>query len=116
MRREVQQFEAAPISTTKLDVSKQRLSLLPYIKDVEMTVKPVPGRPDLVDVNYKVKEDNSAQASVKVGYSQISRVILGAGVNQKNFMGTGNTLGVNFQRSKFDQYYGIDYTDSLLHH
>lgn len=111
LRREVQQFEAAPISSTQLDESKQRLSLLPYIKNVDMSVKPVPGRTDLVDVNYKVKEDNSAQASVKVGYSQIYRMILGAGVNQKNFMGTGNTLGVNFQRSKYDQFYGVDYTD-----
>ena len=111
LRREIQQFEAAPVSSAKLEDSKQRLSLLPYIKDVEMSVKPVPGRPDQIDVNYKVKEDNSAQATFKVGYSQAYRMILGAGVNQKNFMGTGNTLGINFQRSKFEQYYGIDYTN-----
>ena len=111
LRREIQQFEAAPVSSAKLEDSKQRLSLLPYIKDVEMSVKPVPGRPDQIDVNYKVKEDNSAQATFKVGYSQAYRMILGAGVNQKNFMGTGNTLGINFQRSKFEQFYGIDYTD-----
>ncbi len=111
LRREVMQFESAPASSNKLDETKQRLSLLPYIKDVEMTVKPVPGNNSLVDVNYKVKEDNSAQASFKVGYSQIYRTIIGAGVNQKNFMGTGNTLGINFQRSKFEQFYGIDYTD-----
>jgi outer membrane protein insertion porin family len=111
LRREVQQYEASPVSTVKLDESKQRLSLLPYIKDVDMTVTPVTGRNDLVDVNYKVKEDNSAQASFKVGYSQVYRVILGAGLNQKNFMGTGNTLGINFQRSKFEQFYGIEYTN-----
>lgn len=111
LRREVQQFEAAPVSTTKLDLSKQRLSLLPWIKDVEMNVKPVPGKPELVDVDYKVKEDSSAQASVKVGYSQIYRMIIGAGINQKNFMGTGNTLGLNFQRSKYEQNYAVDYTD-----
>lgn len=111
LRRELLQLEASPVSSTKLDESKQRLSLLPYIKDVEMTVKPVPGKNNMVDVNYKVKEDNSAQASFKVGYSQIQHVIVGAGLNQKNFMGTGNTLGINFQRSKFEQFYGIDYTN-----
>jgi outer membrane protein insertion porin family len=111
LRREVMQFEAAPVSTNNLEETKQRLSLLPYIKDVEMSVKPVPGKSDQVDVNYKVKEDSSAQASFKVGYSQIYHVILGAGINQKNFMGTGNTLGINFQRSKFEQFYSIDYTD-----
>lgn len=111
LRREMLQFEAAPVSTVKLEESKQRLSLLPYIKDVEMSVKPVAGKSDQVDVNYKVKEDNSAQASVKIGYSQIYHMIFGAGLNQKNFLGTGNTLGINFQRSRFEQYYGIDYTD-----
>lgn len=111
LRREILQYESAPVSTAKLDESKQRLSLLPYIKDVEMSVKPVGGVNDQVDVHYKVKEDNSAQATAKIGYSQTSGMILGAGLNQKNFLGTGNTLGINFQRSRYDQYYGMDYTD-----
>lgn len=76
-----------------------------------MSVKPVPGADDQVDVNYKVKEENSAQASFKLGYSQVYRLILGAGLNQKNFLGTGNTLGLNLSRSKYEQFYGIDYTN-----
>lgn len=111
LRREIQQMEAAPASTVKLDESKRRLSLLPYIKNVDMSVKPVEDTDDQVDVNYKVKEESSAQASFKLGYSQIQRVILGAGLNQKNVFGTGNTLGINFSHSKYDQYYGIDYTN-----
>lgn len=111
LRREVQQLEAAPVSTTKLEESKQRLQLLPFIKEVDMTVKPVPDADDKVDIDYKVKEDNSAQATLKVGYSQLYGPMFGAGLNQKNFFGTGNTLGLNFNRSKVEQFYGIDYTD-----
>ncbi len=111
LRREVEQMEAAPSSTSKLDESKHRLSLLPFIKDTEMSVKPVPGKDDQVDVNYKVKEDNSAQATFKVGYAQLYGIILGAGLNQKNFLGTGNTLGINVQRSKYEQIFTIDFTD-----
>lgn len=111
LRRELQQWESAPASTTKLEDSKQRLTLLPYIKDVEMSVKPVPDKSDQVDVNYKVKESSSAQASFKVGYSQIYRVMYGIGLDQKNFFGTGNTLGINLQRSRYQQYYSVDYTD-----
>lgn len=111
LRREIQQMEAAPVATNKLEESKQRLSLLPYIKDVNMSVKPVPGADDQVDVDYQVKEDSSAQATAKIGYSQAYGLLLGAGFNQKNFFGTGNTLGVNFNRSKVEQFYGIDYTD-----
>jgi len=111
LRREMLQWESAPASTTKLDESKQRLTLLPFIREVDMSVKPVPNTSDQVDVNYKVKEDNSATATFKVGYSQIDRVILGLGFNQKNFLGTGSTFGINLQRSKYEQFYGIDYSD-----
>jgi outer membrane protein insertion porin family len=111
LRREMQQLESAPVSSAKLDDSKQRLSLLPFVRNVNMSVKPVPNKSNQVDVNYKIEEDNSAQASFKVGYSQVYRMILGAGLNQKNFFGTGNTLGINFTRSQFEQYYGVDYTN-----
>ncbi len=124
LRREMQQMEAAPASTEKLDISKHRLTMLPYIRDVEMSVNPVNGESgeqqteetatnanDLVDVNYKVKEESSAQATFKIGYSQLYRTMLGAGFNQKNFMGTGNTFGVNLSESKYEQFYGVDYTN-----
>ncbi|HLB41387.1 MAG TPA: outer membrane protein assembly factor BamA [Gammaproteobacteria bacterium] len=111
LRREIEQWEAAPAAMSKLEESKHRLSLLPYIRDVEMSIKPIPETEDQVDVNYKIKEDSSAQATFKVGYSQLYHVILGAGLNQKNFLGTGNTLGVNLSRSRYEQFYSIDYTD-----
>lgn len=111
LRREMQQMEAAPASTVALNESKHRLSLLPYIKDVTMSVQPVPDANNQVDVNYQVKEDSSAQATFKVGYSQDYGTIIGAGVNQKNFFGTGNTLGINFSQSHYQQFYGIDYTN-----
>ena len=111
LRREVAQMEGAPASTMRLEESKQRLLMLPYIKEADYNVKPVPGIDDQVDINYKVKEENSAQASAKLGYSQLYGLIFGAGLNQKNFMGTGNTLGLNFNASKYERYFGIDYTD-----
>ena len=70
LRREVLQMESAPVSTSQLEESKHRLLLLPFIKEADMSVKQVPGSDDQVDVNYKVKEETSAQATFKVGYSQ----------------------------------------------
>jgi len=111
LRREIQQLEGAPASTVRLEESKQRLLLLPYIKEADLSIKPVPGMDDQVDANYKVKEENSAQASFKLGYSQAYGLILGAGLNQKNFLGTGNTLGLNFNSSKYERFFEIDYTN-----
>lgn len=111
LRREIQQYEGAPASSVRLEESKQRLLMLPYIKDVDFSVKPVPGIDDQVDANYNVKEENSAQASFKLGYSQNYGLILGAGINQKNFLGTGNTVGLNFNSSRYERYLGIDYVN-----
>lgn len=111
LRREIEQMEASVISNKKLDNSKHNLQLKPFIKDVEMTVMPVPNHDDLVDVNYKVTEQNAAEATFSIGYSQLDKVILGAGFNQKNFLGTGKTLGINATTSRFQTFYGITYSD-----
>jgi len=111
LRREVQQMESGVASTNKLEQSKQKLSQLPYLKNVEMSILPVAQHDDQVDVNYKVTEDSAAQANLSIGYSQLEGIILGAGLNQKNFMGTGKTLGLNITESRVQNYYGISYTD-----
>lgn len=111
LRREIEQMESSVVSTSKLELSKHKLSMLPFIKEVQMEVKPVPASDDQVDVTYKVKEDNAASANFSVGYSQLDHIILSAGVNQKNFLGTGKTLGLNLTHSRYQQFYGINFTD-----
>jgi outer membrane protein insertion porin family len=111
LRREVQQMEAAPVSTSQLEESKRRINLLPYMKDTQMSVTPVPNADDKVDVNYKVTENNSAELSGRIGYSQVQHFLFGAGVNQKNFLGTGKTVGLNAEASRYERYYGANYTD-----
>ena len=111
LRRDVVQFESARASTTRLEETKHRLKLLPYIKDVQMSVKPVPDTDNQVDVNYKVTEDNSAQASITASYSMTDRLGFGLGLNQKNFFGTGNTLGVNFSENRYEKSYSLAYSD-----
>lgn len=111
LRREIQQMESSVVSTGRLEDSKHHLSMLPFIRNVDMSVVPVEGSPDQVDVNYKVTEDNAAQANFTVGYSQAQGILFGAGVNQKNFLGTGKTVGFNLTRSKVEQFYGLNYTN-----
>ncbi len=111
LRRDTVQFESSLASTSRLEETKHRLSLLPYAKDVQMSVKPVPGTDDQVDVSYKITEDNSAQASVTASYSLTDRLGFGLGLNQKNFFGTGNTLGINFTENHYEKYYSLSYSD-----
>lgn len=111
LRREMEQMEASLAKTSKLQQSKRRLLRLPYIKEAQMSVLPAEESDDQVDVNFKVTEDSAATANFNVGYSQVEHIIIGAGLNQKNFLGTGNTLGLNFNSSRYMQYYGVSYTN-----
>lgn len=111
LRREIQQMEGSLVSTEQLEESKRRLNMLPYMKDVQMSVLPVQHRDDQVDVNYKVTENNSAELTGRVGYSQLDHFLVGAGINQKNFLGTGKTVGFNAEMSRVQTYYAFTYMD-----
>jgi outer membrane protein insertion porin family len=41
----------------------------------------------------------------------VDHLLLGAGINQKNFLGTGKTVGLNAQTSHYERFYGANYTD-----
>lgn len=109
-RREIDQMESSVVATNKLNQSKLKLNRLPWVKDVQMSVNPVrDGRDDQVDVNYKVSEDSAATANLSIGYSQLDHLLFSGGLNQKNFLGTGNTLGFNLSTSRYQTYYGINF-------
>ena len=52
----------------------------------------MPGSPDLVDVDFKIKEGLPGQFGGSLGYSATYGVTLGGNFVHSNFMGTGNRL------------------------
>jgi len=111
LRRELLQMEGAPVSSGQLEKSKTYLNRLPYIRDTRMTITPVEGREDQVDVNYAVTEGSPAEASFNISYGQLGGIGFGVGLNQKNFLGTGDTLGFNFSKNVYQQVYSIDFSN-----
>jgi outer membrane protein insertion porin family len=111
LRREMRQLEGAPVSTEKLAQSKTRLSRLSLFSDVSMTTQEVPGRPDQVDVIFTVAEQPSGSINASLGFSQGSGVTLGAGLQQSNWLGTGNTLGFQVDKSDVETGYSFNYSN-----
>ena len=110
LRRSLHQMEGGLVSTSEIKESERLLNLTGYLSNVHVDTAPVPGVSDQVDLNYKVTEAPSAQAIAGVGYGTDGFVI-NAGVNQSNFLGTGNTLGVNFQNSLYSTDYSLSYNN-----
>lgn len=110
LRRAMPQMEGSLSSTAEIAESERQLNLLGYMQNVHSQNVPVPGAPDQVDLNYNVTEAPSAQAMASVGYGT-DGLVLGAGINQSNFMGTGRSLGVNFNSSRYERIYSINYNN-----
>jgi len=111
LRRELRQLEGSYLSNTLLERSKERLQRLPYIEKVEFESKPVPGTPDLVDVDFDIKEGLPGQFSGGIGYSASQSVMLNGSFVHSNFMGSGERLAVELVTGQYSQSYNISHTD-----
>ena len=109
LRRNLLQQEGGLFSRGKVEGSKRFLLLLPYIQTAQVQTKPVPGKSNQVDVNYKVKERSASTISAGLGYSQLDKFIIHAALNYGNVLGTGNSLSVSAMRSKSLQSASLDY-------
>ncbi len=111
LRREMRQFEGTLASTDKIDLSKLRLQRLGFFKDVSIETPKVPNTTDQVDLNVKVEEQPSGTLTASIGYSGGSGAIFSLGVSQNNFLGTGNKVGINLNRSETSDNYNISFLD-----
>ncbi len=111
LRRELRQMEGAWLSNSLVEASKARLSRLPYMETVEFETNQIPGEDDLVNVDFEVKEQPSGSFTAGVGYGSQTKLSLNAGVQQNNFLGTGNRLAFNLNTVSYSRAASISYTD-----
>ena len=111
LRREMRQMEGSYLSNTLIDRSKVRLQRLPYIERVEVDNAPVPGSPDLVDVNFDLEYRMPGQFSGGIGYSESQKVMLNGSIVHTNFLGTGNRVAIEANSGRFQKYYTLSHTD-----
>jgi outer membrane protein insertion porin family len=100
IRRELRQFESAWYDTDKIRLSRERITRLGYLTDVTIDTVPVPDAPDQVDLTVNVNERASGNFMIGAGFSSTDKLILTAGITQQNFLGTGNSLGLNLNTGK----------------
>ncbi len=111
MRREMRQMEGGYLSNSAVERSKQRLQRLPFIEKVEVETEPVAGTPDLVDVNYTIKEGLPGQFSGGVGYSESQSILLNGSFVHSNFMGTGNRVAAEVNAGQYSKVASLSHTD-----
>ena len=111
LRREMRQFEGGWASTSQIDLSKLRLERLGYFRDIRVETPAVAGSDNQIDVEFSVREQPSGSISATLGFSQVSGLILGAQYEERNVLGSGNSLGLGVSWSRFQQSVNFNYFD-----
>jgi outer membrane protein insertion porin family len=111
LRREMRQMESAPASSAQIEQSRVRLERLGFFKEVKAENVEVPGTDDMIDVQYTVEEQSSGSIGASVGYAQDAGLILGANLQQNNFLGTGKQVGIGLNSSKYQDLYSFNYVN-----
>jgi outer membrane protein insertion porin family len=108
LRREMRQFEGAPASNQKIEQSKILLERTGYFKTVNVETVPVPGEEDYVDVIFDVEEQQYGNVVGGFGYSQFG-FSFNFNIQQQNFLGSGNTVGIGSNVSDYSKNIFIQY-------
>jgi outer membrane protein insertion porin family len=111
VRREMRQLEGSFFDSQKLQLSKQRIDKTGYFSEVEVETPSVVGTTDQVDVTVRVKEKPTGSILLGLGFSNIDKLILQASVQQSNFLGTGNTVGLQMALGTVNKYLSFSFTD-----
>ncbi len=111
LRREMRVFEGGLFTNESLERSRQRVARLPYIEGVDFKTEPVPGAPDLVDIEFEVSERAPGAIQFGVGFSGSSGFLVNANVTHSNWLGAGNRVQFDATRNELSTSFSASFTE-----
>ncbi|RJG00867.1 outer membrane protein assembly factor BamA [Noviherbaspirillum sedimenti] len=114
VRREFRQFESSWYDGDKIKNSRNRVDRLGYFNEVNIETPEVPGTTDQVDVNVAVVEKPTGTLSLGAGFSSSERMTLSASIHQANAFGSGKTIGLDVNTSKYNRTIAVSHVDPYV--
>ena len=114
LRREMRQMESAYLSNALVERSKILLQRLPYIETVESNNTPVPGVPDMVDIDFNITYRMPGQFSGGIGYSDSQKLMLNGSIVHTNFLGTGNRVALEAVTGRYQKFASLSHTNPYV--
>ena len=100
IRREIGISEGGLYSRSTLRNSVLKLRRLGYFSDVLMNASKVEGMPDKIDLSFVVEETETGTISISLSHSNNYGISIGAGIQERNIFGSGNTLNAEIKVSE----------------
>ena len=111
LRREMQVFEGDIMDMETFKKSLFKVTQLGYFKieeDPDFRVNP---EKKTVDVSIKGTDTNRNEVQFGAGYSQLDGLFGQFQFNTRNFLGRGDTLGVQFQRGNRSNFFDVSFAE-----
>ncbi len=112
LRREMRQMEGGWLSSEALETSRARLNRLGFFSTVDIKTDRVSD--DLVDVNVNVEEQSSGSFNAGVGFGTDSGISLSGGIQQSNFLGSGDKVSLQTKLNDFSVSTDLSYDTPYL--
>ena len=100
IRREIGISEGGLYSRSELRKALLKLRRLGYFSDVQISTSEVEGFKDKIDISFIVEETQTGSVSLSMSHSNSYGISFGAGIQEKNIFGSGNTLNADFKVSE----------------
>ncbi len=111
VRREFRQLESAWYDGGLIKLSKARVDRLGYFEEIDIETNEVPGAPDQVDLVVNIKEKPTGNLQLGAGYSNAEKLTFNAAIRQDNAFGSGRSLGLEVNTSRFQRTLVLNTTD-----
>lgn len=98
IRRELRLSEGDPYNSFLVNRSEQRIRNLNFFENVKFDVEKTASS-DIVNININVEEKSTASAKFSAGYSTAAGILGNINFTEINFLGKGQTLSFDFQKT-----------------
>jgi outer membrane protein insertion porin family len=115
LRREIEQYEGATISTTKIREGRESIVRRGYAKSADVDTVDVPGADDQVDLWIKIVEQKNSEASASIGYTTAGGGLTGQlNFKTRNFLGSGVDIGLSGMINKVTKAASLSFYDPFF--
>ena len=114
IRREFRLAEGDAFNSLQIKRSTARINSLGYFQE-KFEVEQKPGSaPDRIILEANVEEKPTGQLQLSAGYSSLEKLIFQGSIEQRNFRGRGQTIGLNLAYSQYSKQADISFTEPYV--
>ena len=113
IRREVLIVEGDAFNAAKVRRSKQRLENLGFFEPESVEIESTPSEvyPDRTVLTATVEEQNTGELSFGIGYSSATGALLDIGYRERNLLGRGQDIRLNFSLAQQQSQVSLGFTE-----